>query len=361
MSSLGVAKIPFSSVINPDVLIAFKTTLLSMPAQEMHDEIKKHFPFYTADSENIVELNILFMIYGFLTHHLFNLSICRLVIKGGKILQQWHPAKSSDIDIMLLPIDEETPLSDAKYIAIGLDISNFILWIDSDRRFGWSSLSKIPPHSVRSIYKISKPHGFSWTALSDIGIGYNYLGTHIQQLYSEKCIKHSNDVGLQTMFIILCAESFVKEKMYYAILYYSANAILAQKSMTRSEAFEFEANNAFIAKAMYQLSASGIFDNRHNGPFIEMVHEATQHAQSFIPPNNFVKLFEISYNDNKRYVEAELIEHTQSNRRVATNHTAQKASTQQKASHNNFKRAKGTKRTKRKGKGKGKVQQRYKH
>ena len=92
-----------------------------------------------------------------------------------------------------------------------------------------------------------------------------------------------------------------------------------------------------------------------------MVHEATQHAQSFIPPSNFVKLFEISYNDNKRYVESELIEHTQSNRRVATNHTAQKASTQQKATiHNNFKRAKGatTKRTKRKGKVQ---QQRYKH
>lgn len=347
MSSLGVAKIPFSSVINPDELIAFKTTLLSMPAQEIHDEIKKHFPFYTAERENIVELNILFMIYGFLTHHLFNLSICRLIIKGGKILQQWHPAKSSDIDVMLLPIDE-TPLSDAKYITIGLDISNFILWIDSDRRFGWSSLAKIPPHSVRSIYKISKPHGFSWTALSDIGIGYNYLGPHVQQLYTERCITHANGIGLPTMFSMLCAESFVKEKIYYAILYYSANAMLAQKSMSRSESFEFEANNTFIAKAMYQLSASGIFDHRYKETFVEMVHEATQHAQSFIPSDNFVKLFEMSYNDNKRYVEEELSEHIQFNRRATTN---------QKATHNNFKRAKGTKRRtakKTKGKRKGK-------
>jgi hypothetical protein len=192
---------------------------MSMGTIDIEALVKTYFPYFlvSLDIEEVkYDLINLLLIYGFLTIILSKLKICKLLIKGGKVLQQWFPKSSNDVDVMIMPFDDAHPLDDSSIKAIGQDIITFIMNV-----LGFSSLWLTKPLelpiNVASIYKIAKKSSKGIIALSDIGVGYNYLSPYVKTLYAEECKRVGGNPTIY--YYTLCPESFIKEKIYY-ILYY---------------------------------------------------------------------------------------------------------------------------------------------
>lgn len=192
---------------------------MSMGRIDMDALVKTYFPYFSVSSdieEVKYDLINLLLMYGFLTNILSKLKICKLLIKGGKVLQQWFPKSSNDVDVMIMPFDDAHPLDETTIKGIGQDIITFIM-----DNLGFESLWLTKPLelpiNVASIYKIAKKSSRGIIALSDIGVGYNYLSPYVKTLYAEECKRVGGNPDIY--YYTLCPESFIKEKIYY-ILYY---------------------------------------------------------------------------------------------------------------------------------------------
>jgi hypothetical protein len=306
--------LPFSGVIEDGILFEFKEKLFQLTPAEVQDIIQDNFPFYDVVDNNLMhEFNILFIIYGFLSYHLQRSGICKLVIKGGKVLQQWHAVASNDIDVMLVPANN-VDVSDMSFISIGRDICTFMMWIISGN-FNWSVLDKTLPTDVRSIYKISKISGIGFTALSDIGVGYNHLEKdYIQPLYLKDCPIAEYPIGerIVIQYFPLCKSAFINEKVYYTIYYYLMNSTIHSYDHVLSggqRTLEFEMNNSFIHKSLQQLTATGILSPESKAEFRVVVRNVMRNLKSRFTAeqikqmgaitniDNIMVLFELSYNN----------------------------------------------------------------
>ena len=233
---------------------------MTLNINELDTLVKTYFPHYSVSSdieEVKYDLSLLLLIYGFLTNILSRLKICKLLIKGGKVLQQWFPKSSNDVDVMIMPFDDAHPLDDSSIKAIGQDIITFIM---DFLGFGplWLTKPLELPINVASIYKIAKKSSSRGIiALSDIGVGYNYLSPYVKKLYAEECKTIGGDRNIY--YYTLCPESFIKEKIYY-ILYYNKHPTAEQNMVP------------FITKSLQQLQDLKKSDISKRG-FAEMVSE----------------------------------------------------------------------------------------
>jgi hypothetical protein len=300
MSVKTDASIPFRRFIGESLSLAFKTRLLAMTPDELQEIVYRIFPQYDViNADLLIEFNLLLIIYGFLSYHLHNKGICKLMIKGGKVLQQWHPIASNDIDVMLVPIVGGHMISDDHFIAIGQDICNFIEWIITGS-FNWSIQNKLEPMSVKSIYKVSKSTDVGFMPLSDIGVGFNYLNEEfVKPLYLEETDSKLDAIGdINIQYFTLSKDSFINEKVYYAIYYYIENSKIHTYDYATNGGFislEFRMNNAFIWKALQQLTAIGILDVEKRGELEKIVENVLKFIKTDIEFKKIMPLFEISY------------------------------------------------------------------
>jgi hypothetical protein len=236
---------------------------MMLPARETDVLVKTYFPYYTVtpEAEEVkYDLSRLLIIYGFLSNILTNLKICKLLIKGGKVLQQWFPKSSNDVDVMIMPFDD-APLDDPTIIAIGKDIITFIM-----ESLGFEHLWKTRPLELpingASIYKIAKSSSRGIIALSDIGVGYNYLSPYVKTLYAKECKTFGYNPNIH--YYTLCRDSFIKEKIYY-ILYYHKYPTVQNMDL-------------FITKSLQQLKDLKKTDILKRD-FAEMVTEVCEELQ----------------------------------------------------------------------------------
>ncbi len=260
---------------NEAEMIEFKRTFLLMSADEIYDLVKIKFKHFNVDNEQIkYELNVLVIIYGFLTKYLSD--YCKIIIKGGKVIQQWHKTNSTDVDIMLIP---PVDIVDKDIVKIAKYISDFVMWV-TDFKLSLSLLINQTTVSEKTVYKISKMMGPGYyIALSDIGVGYNHLNGYIQKLYKDKiCSLPSGNLTFNT----LCAEAFIKEKIFYICKY--NHLILTGQVQNK---MEYDKIVYFITKTKTQLEVMDICNLKYANALDKMLLNAINGAIDAlqIPPN----------------------------------------------------------------------------
>ena len=68
------------------------------------------------------------------------------------------------------------------------------------------------PSKSLELYKIAKKSSSRRIiALSDIGVGYNYLSPYVKKLYAKECKSVGRDINIY--YYTLCPESFITEKI----------------------------------------------------------------------------------------------------------------------------------------------------
>ena len=265
-----VPPIPICDIFENDEvkMREFKEEFLQMSPDEIYELVKIKFKHFNVENEQIkYELNVLVIIYGFLSNYLSD--YCTIIIKGGKVIQQWYKTSSTDVDIMIIPLNPS--MDDSYLVKIAEYICDFVLWVKNDNLSVKKPLDGII--SEKTVYKISKQMGPGYfIALSDIGIGYNHLNDYIKTLYTSEICPHEI-LEKNLKFNTLCSAAFIKEKIFYVSKY----NYLLQNGLVQNP---IDINNMiyFIRKANEQLGTLEICEDIYKDSFNEMLVEAINGA-----------------------------------------------------------------------------------
>ena len=175
---------------------------------------------------------IVFLLIGKLTKVLKDANICTLLIKGGKAIQFSFDIESSDIDIMILPINDKGihHLSKEKMLEIGKKILDFIIWITSDTPEPFLSAFEIPAneergvssHIIKCSIKLPKTgtSSKSFEAVMDLNVSYNEHDSYIKEL-SQRYLEKRVELEPRDIYVYYYQnlDTIIKEKIYYIILY----------------------------------------------------------------------------------------------------------------------------------------------
>ena len=294
----------------------FKEEFLQMSPNEIYELVKIKFKYFNVENEQIkYELNALVIIYGFLSNYLSD--YCTIIIKGGKVIQQWYKTNSTDVDIMVIPLSSN---ADDYLVKIAQYIYDFVMWV-TDSKLSLSLLINEATVSEKTVYKISKQMGPSYyIALSDIGVGYNHLNEYVQKLYRDKiCPLPTRNL----LFNTLCSEAFIKEKIFYICkyLYLIFNGQVQHK-------VDYDKMVYFIEKTKTQLEVMDICNLKYENAFDHMLLNAINGALDALKIQPSIKSQIINFNLSYFY---ELCQKAAQNApRKSPSSTTRKKSPQQK-------------------------------
>jgi hypothetical protein len=224
------------------------------------DELIKYIPYYSvpgrnANSDKQEILCGVLLIIGFLNRLLQMSNTCILLIKGGKSIQFFANSSSYDIDIVIIPVSHDNPLSDEKINEIGQMVVKFIFWIipDSAEKLVYFATNQKESGILKISFKVegktemkealseeSKKPSLKITgkdgkiidysrpkepviftesidSFLDIGCGYNYAPGYVKYLYSMYHMVITSDSPY--FFSHLSLVNIIKEKLYLLIDY----------------------------------------------------------------------------------------------------------------------------------------------
>ena len=217
-------------------------------------EIRKFFPQYELkigyeSGTYKLELAVILLVIGFIYKEFIDKNLCKIILKGGKALQALRKYKSNDIDVFLVPINNNS-VSNENYFKYAEYISDIILKVKEKllKDIKWYKEYKIlgrPNDYYKTnidsscIVKISTDYNGIKKEMIDIGYGYNLTHNAIKNIIFNGELIETNQMPNNIRYSYLSINQIMVEKIYYYLYYSIYNTLLTANAHFINKTLEF--------------------------------------------------------------------------------------------------------------------------